>query len=76
MGNCVHQMYRLSRFAENLKSADMLNVQNCTNLVGNYVRWMYGMSKYAKKFNIKNQANSTRNCVHQMYGLSRFAKKN
>ena len=47
-------MYRLSRFAENLKSADMLNVQNCTNSVGNYVRWMYGMSKYAENLNIKN----------------------
>ena len=39
-GNCVNQMYRLSRFKENL------NIQNCVNLTGNFVRYMYRLSGF------------------------------
>ena len=32
MGNCVHYMYKFSRFVEKL------NIQNCINLMGNCIR--------------------------------------
>ena len=50
IGNCVHQMYRLSRFVENLNSTDMMNVQNCVNLTKNWVHQMYGLFEFARKF--------------------------
>ena len=45
---------------------EKLNVQNCGNSMGNYVRYMYEMSKFAKKLNIPNSENSTGNCVHYL----------
>ena len=50
IGSCVHQMYGLSRFVENLNSMDMLNVQNCVNLTRNWVHQMYRLFEFAKKF--------------------------
>ena len=37
MGNCVHYMYKMSRFTEKQNSADMLNAQDCANPTGNCV---------------------------------------
>ena len=41
-----------------------LNVQNCTNSMGNYVYQMYELSGFFDNLNIQNYVNSTGNCVH------------
>ena len=41
-----------------------LNIQNCVNLTGNCVHYMYGMSSFAEKLNIQNFVNSVGNYVH------------
>ena len=41
METCVHQMYILSRFAENF------NIHNCVNSTRNCVQQMYGFSRFA-----------------------------
>ena len=46
MGNCVHYMYGMSGFAENL------NLQNCENSMGNCVSHMYGMFGFVDKLTI------------------------
>ena len=48
----------MSRFEEKL------NIQNCVNSTGNYVRCTYSMSGFADKLNIQYCVNSTDNCVH------------
>ena len=40
-----------------------LNIQNCVNLTGNCVHYMYGMSSFAEKL-----------CTLYMYGMSVFAE--
>jgi len=57
-------MYRLSGFVDNL------NIQNCTNSMGNCVYYTYGLSgfieepNFADTLNVPNCVNPTGNCVH------------
>ena len=57
-------MYGFFEFTESLNSTDTMNVWNCINLSGNYVDYMYGLSRFVEKLNIQNCVNSMRNCVH------------
>ena len=44
--------------------AEKLNVQICKNSMGNWVRFLYGISGFAEKLNIPTFENSTQNSVH------------
>ena len=44
--------------------ADKLKIQNYVNSMGNYVHYMYGISRFPEKLNIQHSVNSTENCVH------------
>ena len=57
MGICVHLMYRLSRFAENL------NILNCIDYRGNFVDYMYRLSEFIEKLNFADTSN-VQNCVN------------
>ena len=46
--------------------AEKLTLQNYGNSTGNYVCYMYGMSRFAEKLNIPNSENSTGNFVHYL----------
>ena len=46
--------------------AEKLTPQNCGNSTGNYILYMYGMSRFAEKLNIPNSKNSTGNCTHYL----------
>ena len=64
-GNCVHYMYRFSRFSEKL------NIQICVKLCILYVRivWICRKIEYSK------ERNSMSNCVHYMCEMSGFVEK-
>ena len=56
--------------------AEKLTLQNCGNSTGNYVRYMYGMSRFAEKLNIPNSEISTGSCVHDLSTRCLHLQKN
>ena len=59
--NCIHNMYRMSGYAEKL------NIQNYENLTGKWVHYTYGISRLGEKLNIQNYAYSKENCVYYIW---------